>query len=523
MVVIVDRCSERILAIRGVLEPSYSCAVVQSAEQLRNLVLSQRIFTVIADVETLENFENGWESLLILNRDSTQLVLLSDRYNPREINDLMAQSIHVLPPNVEPRQLTRLLLPENDNRLDSLVANSKREHMSRLRDHLFSNLLEGHDLPADVPHMMEFLGLQSPTHRYYLSMSFSYAPNGGRRTAPAAWETALRIQEIVCEEISKIAQNRSCLRTSDRIAMVLLMKEPGDPFRYDLEKVLEIIHRRVDRECGFRISVGVGLAGSTIDDLICGYRQACDALDQGRFFGNCFVCFFCDLWDRDYPRFQLPRSVKEQITQHLYNDNMLEIDRLLDTQFRQFYTLGLATKDNILALKIDIAVFLMDVSDKLSIITEKPKFYPKLINDCLQADNLPALELQIKRYLREILSTSHAALDKRAVRIVRSAQTVIAEHIGEPVNVQLLAQLLRISPNYLSALFKSETGVRLTEYITNVKMQEAARLMRETGKNITEIAGILGYDNANYFSRLFKKHYGVNPSDYRLSSQDKAE
>lgn len=523
MIVIIDRNPERIHDIQKAFASRSYCAVVQSAEQLRNMVLSQDIFSVIADVDTLESFENGWESLLILNRGDTRLVLLSDRYNSKEINDLLAQSIHVLPPDVDSRQLEKLLFPEKDNRAESMIAKSQQKNMSRLRDHLFSNLLEGHDLPPDVSQMMEFLGLQSPTHKYYLALVFSYAPNGGRRPMQAVWEIALRIQEIACEEISRIAQNRSCLRTPDRLAMVLLMEKPGDPFRYDLEKVLEIIHKRVERECGCRISVGVGLAGNTIDDLTCGYRQACDALDQGRFFGSSFVCFFCDLWDRESQRFQIPRPIKEQITQFLYNDELPEIDKLLETQFRQFYTLGLATKDNILALKIDIAVFLMDLSDKLSIIAEKPKFYSRLINDCLQADSLPTLEISIKQHLRDILSTSHAAQDKRAVRIVRNAQAVIAEHIKEPVNVQLLAQRLHISPNYLSALFKSETGVRLTEYITNMKMQEAARLMRETEKNIIEIAGILGYDNANYFSRLFKKHYGVNPSDYRLYNQESDE
>ena len=61
--------------------------------------------------------------------------------------------------------------------------------------------------------------------------------------------------------------------------------------------------------------------------------------------------------------------------------------------------------------------------------------------------------------------------------------------------------------------------VRLTEYITNIKMREAARLLRETQKHITEITILVGYDNANYFSRIFKKQYGTSPSEYRRGSE----
>lgn len=523
MIIMIDRDAARISSVVKTFTPRFCCAVAETSEQLRNLVLSQEVFAVIADVEALESFQNGWETLLILIRGNAKLILLSDRYNSQEIQAMQAQGIFVLPQGADAVALENLLLPKRADELARIQSQTQKKNMSRLRDHLFSNLLDGHDLLPDVPRVMEFLGLQSPTHKYYLSLVFAYAPNGNRRPSQESWEIALRIQEIACSEISRIAQNRSCLRASDRLAMVLLMKEPGDPFRYDLEEILEVIRERIDKECGYRISVGVGLAGNTIEDLTCGYRQACDALDQGHFFGSSFVCFFCDLWERDSQRFQIPRAVKEQITQLLYSDNLPEIDKILETLFRQFHTLGLATKDNILALKIDIAVLLLDISDKLSVAAEKPKIYSRLINDCLQADNLPALEISIKQHLREIVSTSHAAQDKRAIKIVRSAQTAIMDLIGEPINVQLLAQRLHISPNYLSALFKSETGVRLTEYITNVKMQEAARLLRDTEKNIVEIAGILGYDNANYFSRLFKKHYGMNPSDYRLYNRESDE
>lgn len=448
--------------------------------------------------------------IIIIDNDKDNIATLKEHLKDKEACIVMEAPINY-------KKLDRILSASKGSKGKRMIssASGKSKNLSRLRDHLFSNLLEGHDLPKDIDGTMKFLGLTSDTHKYYLAFVISFMPPAPGICREDNWETALKIQEIAREEISKIAINRSCVRDADRIAFLLLMREPGNPFRYELEKILEIIERRAAKECGVKITVGVGLAYNTINDIVSSYHQACDALDQGSFFGNSFVCFFCDLYIRDSQRFQMSRNVKEKITQCLYQEKFNEIDLLIENEFKGIIRPGLATKDNVLALKIDLTVFLMDLSNKLSVVTEKPKIYSNLLNDFLRADSLPTLEIIIKEKLRELSSTSHFILEKRTVRLIQNAQTIVLEQLCEPLNVQLIAQRLRISPNYLSAIFKAETGVRLTEYITNIKMREAARLLRESQKHITEITSLVGYDNANYFSRLFKKQYGVTPSEYR--------
>ena len=516
MIVIVDRDQGRIQTIKKWFGSNYHCTVAESAQQLHNLRVTNKVRAVIADTNTLAELDQGFPALLLFNKIETKLVLLSDSYSSTDVRTFSARGIIVFPTDVTPAQLETVILPENHRMSSRRVIDIQKKNMSQLRDHLFSNLLEGHDLPADTDQLMDFLGLSSPTYKYYLAFVISYQPITGQ-AGTTEWETALKIQDIACEEISKLAINRSCLRTPNRIAFVLLMQEPGDPFRFDLEKVLQIIEKRIAKECGHQITVGVGLADNTIHGLICGYQQACSALDQGVFFGKSFVSFYCDLWERSPQRFQFSKAVKEQITQLLCSRDLEQIDLLIDEQLHQFVSMGFATQDNILALKIDLIVFLMDLSDKLSIMAEKPEFNTRLINSCLKAESLPDLEMNIKQHLREIVSTSRAAQERRASRIVRNAQHILQERISEPINVQLLAQCIHISPNYLSTLFRSETGVRLTEYITIIKMQEAARLLRDTECNIIEIANAVGYSNPNYFSRLFKKCYGLVPSDYRIA------
>ena len=79
----------------------------------------------------------------------------------------------------------------------------------------------------------------------------------------------------------------------------------------------------------------------------------------------------------------------------------------------------------------------------------------------------------------------------------------------------MLAKQCNISENYLSRLFKSETGTNIITYINNKKMQRAKELLAHPQYTIKEISAFLGFDEPAYFNKIFNKTYNVNPSDYR--------
>ena len=91
----------------------------------------------------------------------------------------------------------------------------------------------------------------------------------------------------------------------------------------------------------------------------------------------------------------------------------------------------------------------------------------------------------------------------------------IHEHIHERIFLQDIADTFGISPNYLSQLFKKHMNVGLSEYITNHKIDESKKLLKETNLKIYEISDRLGFESSFYFSKVFKKITGVSPKDYR--------
>lgn len=79
-----------------------------------------------------------------------------------------------------------------------------------------------------------------------------------------------------------------------------------------------------------------------------------------------------------------------------------------------------------------------------------------------------------------------------------------------------IAASLYMNSSYLSTVFTAHTQQRFVDYLTNVKLRRAAWLLRNTNLKITDIAERLDYKDMGYFSRLFKKKYGITPSDYRI-------
>jgi two-component system response regulator YesN len=87
--------------------------------------------------------------------------------------------------------------------------------------------------------------------------------------------------------------------------------------------------------------------------------------------------------------------------------------------------------------------------------------------------------------------------------------------VDHDITIEGIATSMYMNRKYLSEAFRQKTGALLIEYITRVKMKRAARLLGQGGRKTYEIALLLGFRDTEYFSRLFKKHMGVSPSEYR--------
>nr|WP_302649784.1 AraC family transcriptional regulator [uncultured Agathobaculum sp.] len=91
----------------------------------------------------------------------------------------------------------------------------------------------------------------------------------------------------------------------------------------------------------------------------------------------------------------------------------------------------------------------------------------------------------------------------------------LGEHFAEPLTLSAVAAQFGLSPQYFSTFFRENFGRTFTQHVNSLRIEQAARLLRETDLPVMEIAFNVGFDNFSYFIKRFREVYGVSPSHYR--------
>lgn len=104
-------------------------------------------------------------------------------------------------------------------------------------------------------------------------------------------------------------------------------------------------------------------------------------------------------------------------------------------------------------------------------------------------------------------------------QLVNQTIKIIEVHFAEPLQLNLLAEHLFVSPTYLQKVFTKEMKVSPTGYLVTTRMSKAKHLLQTTDLLIINIAQSVGYRNAAHFSTTFHQHIGLSPTQYRTKVQ----
>lgn len=114
-----------------------------------------------------------------------------------------------------------------------------------------------------------------------------------------------------------------------------------------------------------------------------------------------------------------------------------------------------------------------------------------------------------------VIQRYRALQSERDSKPVSLVKQYVQQNYSKPLTLEEIAQKVFLNPVYLSAAFKQQTGQTFTAYLTQVRLEEAKRLLRESDLGVQDIAGRVGYKDWKHFSRLFIKMVGVRPTQYR--------
>ena len=131
-----------------------------------------------------------------------------------------------------------------------------------------------------------------------------------------------------------------------------------------------------------------------------------------------------------------------------------------------------------------------------------------------QCNTLTELHLLLKNNLQILFKNCQQ--EKPVNSTILAIQDFVKHNYNnESLSVKDISEAVFMSSSYVCTLFKNETGLTLNQYITDIRMEKARQLLADPSYKITDIASRTGYSDSNYFAKLFKKHVGLSPTEYR--------
>lgn len=120
--------------------------------------------------------------------------------------------------------------------------------------------------------------------------------------------------------------------------------------------------------------------------------------------------------------------------------------------------------------------------------------------------------------IRQLTKDLNKRSDEKKLRNsqpIRLAKKYMKEHLSEPITVEAISSHVNLSYTYFSGMFKNETGMTVSQYLLEKRIEQAKKSMRETTMNLSEIAMSVGYSDAKHFSKVFRKATSITYKEYK--------
>lgn len=154
-------------------------------------------------------------------------------------------------------------------------------------------------------------------------------------------------------------------------------------------------------------------------------------------------------------------------------------------------------------------------------MVESPKMQ-KIIEDIYQSGSLNDICSYVESAIKEFEEQNETS-EEGARNDIEQVRKYIMNHLEENLSIDRLAGQVYLSPGYLSYMFKKETGMNLSRYIKECRMEKAKELLKETNMKIVQIGKEVGFSNVSYFCQSFREYCGVSPEKYRKGETEDEE
>lgn len=378
-------------------------------------------------------------------------------------------------------------------------------------ERLFSDILSNRtpDM-ADIQEMFQSLNQPLPDGTKFLVM---VAEMAGQDEQPLS-----AAQSNLCLVVIRQNLQKSCyegvqvflIPRDNSYAALVLVFEPGiqeksiREIATDLRRQLENIKSNTP----FQLLLGCGNIYAAVNNLCYSYKDAQEQLNRRRFFGETAINDPVQSAWFEEARY-IVRRIQLADEQGAQNYITQQINKLIQEEKNSYEVADYCAKFSDCYLNIAQTLDMGNVDD----IRLLQKTMLESIRQAAQPHQ--QLEMFQRFMLRSVDILGNRTRSKSSWHIERIRDFIRTNYANSSLSLNQAAEHIGISPSYLSRLFRQEIGASFVDYVNNVRVEEAKKLLRTTDKIIRDIAFDTGFNSEQNFYRIFKKRTNLSPGEYR--------
>lgn len=324
------------------------------------------------------------------------------------------------------------------------------------------------------------------------------------------------LKQVADEILKPYGKIVSCYY-GNMVGLVVSLYEPKDIYR--LIEGMDQVCKAMERVYGLSVTGGIGTACKSPLELRYAKKEAQTALSYKISVGSGQAIYLGDVEPEKSAFLQFQGHDETELIGAIKLGNEEEIYVQIDHIFGRL-------KESMLTVD-QLKVYIIEV--KVSFI-KLLQYYDRKTEQLFDEqdmfripDEMITLEEVRNWMLEKSLEMSHlikeSRVSSRSAITTKAKDYVNENYSDDKLSVDMMSQILHVSPSYFSSLFKKEMGISFINYLTNVRMEKAVELLETTDDKSYMIAEKVGYPEANYFSYVFKKHFGISPQRYRKGKQ----
>ena len=211
-----------------------------------------------------------------------------------------------------------------------------------------------------------------------------------------------------------------------------------------------------------------------------------------------------------------PFELEKELIAFLQTGDTKKAMEILNSLLGEIFSLSSGNLDIIKANIYELTAVLMragvDAGVSLTEMSQILKKVTIILAETTQYDEVCLLTTEVMEEINRVISNNR--FTKKSNENLINAISYIRNNYQHDLSLDTVAKSVFVSNYYLSHLFRDELNMTFSDYVNKVRMDEAIKLMKASGRSIQEIAQRSGFADASYFTKIFKKYHGITPKKY---------